>query len=429
MGKKLKGNNDISQYIFDDYIFGRDLNTVSDTVKNLDLLVENNLATYISGTDDLMSMSLSTYRVACYFMCKQNKKLLKNSRQMNLEYEYGTSYKFADDDEKISSLSKYSLNNGTHYAVLGESDYAVLKISSEPDDPYLIHYDLYLIGHKHNKWKNKFFKLVDEYTELKKKRKTQRVSYSDGSPAKVARFKPFGDLVMREKQNIIDYIDNWVDHIPVYYNQYGMIPKLSILLYGDPGTGKSSFYKALADYLNIDNVLCIKPSYFQNSDSGMSSGRRGRSANYSTSVSYQYITVLDDIDCVCKARKDVDADSKDSEENDRILSNLLAFLDNPDSFYFKAKDGLYYPVQIVIATTNFIEKLDSAVTRYGRFDKKIHMPEFDREEAEEMCALYGLKLKDVVKDVPINDKFVYSPSKLQALCMENVDKTIKRSKD
>ena len=52
------------------------------------------------------------------------------------------------------------------------------------------------------------------------------------------------------------------------------------------------------------------------------------------------------------------------------------------------------------------------------------MDEFNKKEAEEMCALYDLKLSDVY-DKPITKDFKISPSYLQALCLENIDNSFK----
>ena len=107
-----------------------------------------------------------------------------------------------------------------------------------------------------------------------------------------------------------------------------------------------------------------------------------------------------------------------------VLSNLLSFLDNPPTFEFKAKDGYRYPISIVVATTNYYDKLDDAVKRFGRFDKKIEMNYFTRDEAQEMCSIYDLKLDDIVDNS--NDKdFSISPAELQAICLENVDSSLK----
>ena len=57
---------------------------------------------------------------------------------------------------------------------------------------------------------------------------------------------------------------------------------------------------------------------------------------------------------------------------------------------------------------------------------KIHMPLFTRVEAQEMCDLYGLQLDDIVTDSR-RKNFEISPSYLQALCLENLDKSMKEN--
>ena len=131
--------------------------------------------------------------------------------------------------------------------------------------------------------------------------------------------------------------------------------------------------------------------------------------------------MIDDIDCVCKSREE-----SEDKENLEVLSNLLSFLDNPGTFFYKAKDGLYYPISIVVASTNYYDRLDDAVKRYGRFDLKIEMKDFGIDEAKEMCAVYDLTLEDVLPNKVENKKdFTISPAHLQALCLENIDKGLK----
>ena len=255
--------------------------------------------------------------------------------------------------------------------------------------------------------------MLDGYAKLEEISKEEYINYTDGRPRVNAIFKPFDQVVLKDKDKLIQYIDNFVANIPIYYEKYHMISKLSILLYGKPGTGKSTVAKAVAKHLDIKNITSVGPDYFNSAFSG--SSRNDRS--YSTGKETVY--VIDDIDCICKSREE----SQD-KENAEILSALLSFLDNPPTFYYKTKDGLSYPISIVIATTNYYDKLDDAVKRYGRFDLKIEMNEFDRKEAEEMCKLYDLRLVDVIgryeKDLTI------SPSYLQALCLENIDKSLKK---
>ena len=413
MSKKGKSQKDIRQYIYDDYIFNRELESTVDVLKHIELLVDNNLATHISGKEDMSYTIVSNYRIASMLMCKFNKSLKKRKRKP-LEHEYIKERITGDSNEEIIKLGDEGLDIGIYYADLGNGkhdDYAILQVSHpDPDDPYIIGYDLYFVGYRHLKYKNKFFKLVDKYKKYNDDQKYECImTVGANCNYKDTQFKSFDRMVFTNKEKIIDYIDNWVTNIP-YYFKYEMTPKLSILLYGEPGTGKSTFCSALAKYLGIDTVAKLQPDFF----SADTQNGRGRYLNGTM------IYALDDIDCLCKSR-----DDSDDTNNSKTLAALLEFLDNPNTFYYKAKDGKYYPISIVVATTNYYEKLDPAVKRYGRFDLKVEMKPFNEAQAEEMCALYDLKLKDVYHE-KINKDFTISPAYLQALCMENIDNAVKK---
>lgn len=419
MGKKhYTDQNKISQYLFDDYLYNRELTSSEEILKNVDLLIDNNLAIKISSTEDVSYSAVSRYKVASKFMCKYNKTLEKYRRTL-LSEEFGADFKTPETDPALLELSKCGLEAGTYYAYLGggkHDDYAILRVTPDKDDNYLISFDLYIIGYNYLKYKDKYFKMYDKYKEIQKNVKFEGISYVGGNkPFKEVKFKSFDQMIFKDKEKIIEYIDHWVDNIPKYY-KYGITPKLSILLYGEPGTGKSTFTKAVAKYLGIETVMSVSPDYFSETDDKMKGP--GRSYRYN-----QFVIAVDDIDCVCKSRE-----NDDSNENGQVLSNLLEFLDNPFTFYYKAKDGFYYPVSIIVATTNYIDKLDDAVKRYGRFDLKIEMNAFNRQQAEEMCAIYDLKLSDVFRK-PIEKGFRISPSHLQALCLENIDKGLKKTPD
>jgi len=415
MGKKHYTNQSkISQYLFDDYLFNRELTSSDEVLKNVDLLIDNNLAVKISSTDDVSYSAVSRYKVASKFMCKYNKTLEKYRRSL-LSDEFGSDFQTPETNPELLELSKCGLEAGVYYAYLGggkHDDYAILKVSIDKDDNYMITSELYIIGYNYLKYKDKFFKMYDRYKGIQKSVKLEGISYLGGNkPYKEVKFKGFDQMIFSDKEKIIEYIDNWVDNIPNYY-KYGITPKLSILLHGEPGTGKSTFTKAVAKHLGIETVMSVSPDYFSDYDDKPRAS--GRTYRYN-----QFVLSIDDIDCVCKSRE-----ADDSKENGQVLSNLLEFLDNPSTFYYKAKDGLYYPVAIVIATTNYYNKLDDAVKRYGRFDLKIEMNSFNRKQAEDMCAIYDLRLSDVYNK-PIDKNFKISPSYLQALCLENIEKSLK----
>lgn len=409
-------NRILGEFIMQDFVNDLESEDSPNVSKHLDTLIENNRACKIEGTCDTYYGSPSMYRIGCKFMYKHNHNL-KNYRRILQPYEFGgEENKFSSVDPEFIEITKYTLENGTYYCQMDKNNYAMMVIKkSDSEDSYLYDYEISFIGKNWMKWKEKMYKEYDRMMKLWKLKKNECiVSSSDNSRVETV-FKPFDQIIFKEKESLIKYIDNWKKNIPTYYNDYKIISKLCILFYGKPGTGKSTTAKAIAKYLGIERVTSIGSDYFNDNDNSSNYGNKRRLSNYAVETVY----AIDDIDCICKSREE-----DHTNENAAILSNLLSFLDNPPTFYFKADDGIRYPVSIVIATTNYIDKLDDAVKRHGRFDLKIEMKDFDKDDAEAMCKIYHLNVNDICPDC--NKKgFTVSPSYLQAKCLENLDKSMK----
>jgi ATP-dependent 26S proteasome regulatory subunit len=82
-------------------------------------------------------------------------------------------------------------------------------------------------------------------------------------------------------------------------------------------------------------------------------------------------------------------------------------------------------VSILVATTNYFDKLDDAVKRYGRFDFQLEMDYFNFDEAEEMCKLYNVDIYTLFTSID-KETFSISPAQLQAMCIENIDNALKK---
>lgn len=150
------------------------------------------------------------------------------------------------------------------------------------------------------------------------------------------------------------------------YEQYGAKIPSGILLEGPSGTGKTLIAKALSGE--------IKVPFIHYSATEMSSKWVGNSEKRVREI-FDYarenapcIIFLDEIDSICRSRN---ANSASYEVS--LLNQLLTCLDG-----FTQRDRV-----IFIAATNFAESLDEAITRPGRFDRKIHvdLPCLDEREA------------------------------------------------
>ena len=167
-------------------------------------------------------------------------------------------------------------------------------------------------------------------------------------------------------EEIRDHIDNWEKCADVFAKR-GLIHKTGILVYGKPGTGKSTLAKALASELNY-NLISIDTSTFDDIN-------LIELTNAINNDNMKSVIFIDEIDTIFKSR---DEDSTDDQK--ARVNKLLSFL-----------DGVNSPNHaIFVATTNYFDKLDTAVKRKGRFDKVIELTDINKDTAFKMCKSFGL---------------------------------------
>ena len=174
------------------------------------------------------------------------------------------------------------------------------------------------------------------------------------------------DEELAEVKEVMDMIKN-----PYKYRLTGAkIPK-GILFSGEPGTGKTLIAKAIAGEAGVKFYACSGSS-FDEMYVGVGASRV-RKLFEEARKNAPAIIFIDEIDAVAKKR------FMEHSHNEQTLNQLLAEMDG-----FNEDDNI-----ILIAATNHLEILDSAITRPGRFDRIINIPLPDRKGREEILKVHA----------------------------------------
>ena len=200
------------------------------------------------------------------------------------------------------------------------------------------------------------------------------------STTKYIPHKSFDDIFFNKKDELISFLNQFINNKP-FYDKHGITYKTGILLYGPPGSGKSSIGRAIASYLNWDvwyiNVNSV----------------RSLPEDYGTNT----VFIFEDIDCLVSSRENNELNTQDSQRK-LSLHEVLNFI-----------DGIISPSSaIFIATTNYLDKIDSALIRPGRFDITYEVPYINYELAVTMCNQFNVSTS-VLDDI----EFPVSPAVIQ----------------
>lgn len=194
------------------------------------------------------------------------------------------------------------------------------------------------------------------------------------------------------KKDIFKNLDIWNNEdTRLLYNSKGIPYKLGILLYGTPGTGKSSLIKIIASYLDFDIQLINLNSY----------DTENALIHVISNIPKHTIIVFEDIDCMNNhtERKKVKQDNL--KEKNKEISNKTPETGSGNaislSLLLNIIDGVLSPEGVIfIATTNHIDQLDQALIREGRFDLKYELTNFiNADIIIEMCNFYNLTERDI----------------------------------
>ena len=163
------------------------------------------------------------------------------------------------------------------------------------------------------------------------------------------------------------------------------MPK-GILLVGPPGTGKTMLAKAVAGEANVP-FFSMSGSEFVEMFVGMGASKV-RDLFRQAKEKAPCIVFIDEIDAIGKKR---DGQMGGNDEREQTLNQLLTEMDG-----FEGNTGV-----IILAATNRPESLDPALTRPGRFDRRVPVELPDLKGREEILKVHAKKIK-VAEDVDFN---------------------------
>lgn len=172
---------------------------------------------------------------------------------------------------------------------------------------------------------------------------------------------------------IVDYL-----HDPSKYKEVGASMPKGILLVGPPGTGKTMLAKAVAGEANV-SFFSMSGSEFVEMFVGMGAAKV-RDLFKQAKEKAPCIVFIDEIDAIGKKRE---GNIGGNDEREQTLNQLLTEMDG-----FEENSGV-----IILAATNRPESLDPALTRPGRFDRRVPVELPDLKGREEILRVHAKKVK------------------------------------
>ena len=181
------------------------------------------------------------------------------------------------------------------------------------------------------------------------------------------------DEAKESLSEIVDYLHN-----PKKYSDVGASMPKGVLLVGPPGTGKTMLAKAVAGEANVP-FFSMSGSEFVEMFVGMGASKV-RDLFSQAKEKAPCIVFIDEIDAIGKKR---DGQFSSNDEREQTLNQLLTEMDG-----FQENIGV-----IILAATNRPETLDPALTRPGRFDRRIPVELPDLAGREAILKVHAKKIK------------------------------------
>ena len=249
----------------------------------------------------------------------------------------------------------------------------------------------------------------------------ETVIYTDGKPIEREDVEGLGDIgyedvggCRKQMAQIREMIELPLRH-PTLFKTLGVKPPRGVLLYGPPGSGKTLIARAVANETGAFFFLINGPEIM--SKMAGESEQNLRQAFEEAEKNAPAIIFMDEIDSIAPKR-----DKTNGEVERRIVSQLLTLMDG-----LKKRSNV-----VVIGATNRPNSIDTALRRFGRFDREIDIGVPDENGRLEILRIHSKNMKlddDVDPEDIAKQTHGFVGADLAALCSEAAMQCIREKMD
>uniref|UniRef100_K3W9K6 AAA+ ATPase domain-containing protein n=1 Tax=Globisporangium ultimum (strain ATCC 200006 / CBS 805.95 / DAOM BR144) TaxID=431595 RepID=K3W9K6_GLOUD len=263
--------------------------------------------------------------------------------------------------------------------------------------------------------------------------------------------KTFDNLFFEEKEQVLQLLDNFTNKSGKFAIK-GFPYKLGLLLHGPPGTGKTSLIKAVAQYTKR-HIVTISLGKIKTNQELLDAlfDMKFAVQGLDTPIEMAFedvVFVMEDIDCassIVNARKSDEnaavvstAPTKEEAEggDEKLMSAMVKAVVEDEKKHAQRNDHLNLsgllnvldgvidcPGRIVIMTTNHPEKLDPALVRPGRVNKKLLLSYMGATQIQQMIEYYCTAMLTSEQSDRLHATFAqadkqFTPAEIEELCAE-----------
>ncbi|MDE6492278.1 MAG: ATP-binding protein [Lactobacillus sp.] len=257
----------------------------------------------------------------------------------------------------------------------------------------------FFIGKNRKKWCDQVKKEIDDLVSSisKTNQDNNRIKYTvmgtDGEDnMKEISVRPMNMLSFPAKDDLLELIRAFLSKKKIY-EELATPHRLGILLSGKPGVGKTAFAFSVPQYFEMECVS-VNLDIFD---------KKHGDAVFSRPNT---VFIVDEIDSQLMNRY---ISNQESIQKDPVMSNRLIQL-------IRGIDSMDRG-SIIIATTNYPERLDPALLRSGRFDEIVDMGDISESFAKEMISSRGCNPEEVLRKI---EKFPVNPAYLEQVIIRHI---------